>query len=1255
MRKLYTLLLSILFCTAAWAQTGELQGKVIDEQTGQGLGFVPVAVLQNGTQRAGTSTDIDGNYSIKPVQPGTYSLKTGFLGYNPVEVSNIVVSADKITFQNVKMSKVVNVIKPVTITAERKLVDPDRTQTGDTKTRAEIQQLATNRNNPSDIVGTAAGVFQRDNGDNLNVGGNRGYNNKYYVDGIPMRGNLNLPSSAIEQLTIVTGGIPAKYGDATGGIINITTRGPSRIYSGGLELATSEFIDPAGYKLANANVSGPLLTKNRKTDSADARIGFFLSAEYEGSKDRDPSAVGMWKLRDGVLEDLTAHPLQPANVGSGFVQRAQFVTTDQLEKVKSKQNYADNNYRFNGKLDMKLNNFMNLTIGGNTDFQRNEQDYAANYASQLFAIDHSYHLEQNTYRGFIRFTQRFASGNKDNATATVFQNAFYSIQADYSRFLEKANDKQEGDNPFNYGYVGKFKVYGRPTYTYDVDSVTGLHAQLLSSFEDTLVTFEPGTVNPDLAAYTTDYYSLTGSTPVNGVYGLNGNHDDYLNGANILNGGGLLNGYLPGDIYSLYRATGMPAGEIHKYDNAQYRLSFNGSVDLVRPSATKGDRNRHALEFGFEYEQRDDRGYRVFPTTANGLWGLARQLTNRQFYLDKSNPVPVMVDGVFQDTINYTVGVNAENQSYFDRQLRKKLGAGSTELINVDELTPSDLSIDMFSPDELFNNGNNYIEYWGYDWKGNRLKSQPDFFDFFNSEVTEDGTTYKNRPIGSFRPIYTAAYLQDKFNFRDLIFNIGLRVDRYDANQKVLKDLYSLFPIRTVDEATSILPQGAPSNIGSDYYVYVNSSDNPTQVLGYRDPKNDVWYDATGAEIADPKLIAQGTATGSIEPWLEAGYTRKSAVSAEGFKDYDPQWSVMPRIAFSFPISDEALFFAHYDVLTQRPGSGSTRNALNRMNPFNYEFFASAAQGRLSNPDLKPEKTVDYQVGFQQALGTNSALTLSLTYKELKDMVQVRKILYAVPVESYTTYGNRDFGTVKSFQASYEMRRTRNIRLEANYTLQFAEGTGSDQTSSQNLVNSGTPNLRTVIPFDYDQRHTITATVDYRYGEGSGYDGPVWGNSQILKNTGLNTIFRVGSGTPFSRQIGPSPEVLAGIGGGQTSLRGNVNGSRLPYTFKIDMRLDRDFVLSTKKNAVTQESRKSVYFNAYVLAENLLNTKNIVSVYKYTGSASDDGYLSSPTGQQSLLDKADPQTYVDLYNIKVVDPDNYTRPRSIRVGLSINF
>ena len=350
------------------------------------------------------------------------------------------------------------------------------------------------------------------------------------------------------------------------------------------------------------------------------------------------------------------------------------------------------------------------------------------------------------------------------------------------------------------------------------------------------------------------------------------------------------------------------------------------------------------------------------------------------------------------------------------------------------------------------------------------------------------------------------------------------------------------------------------------------------------------------------------------------------------------------RIAFSFPISDEALFFAHYDVLSQRPTA-------NRGNPFNYYFLQSiAVNSVLQNPNLKPEKTIDYQVGFEQVIGTNSSLSISGIYREFKNQVQSKKYYYAYPTD-YTTYGNEDFGTAKSLLLSYQMRRTNNIRIEANYTLQFADGTGSDQNSQLSISSVANPNLKTIIPLNYDQRHTITTTFDYRYGEGKYYSGPVVGknNKPILQNAGLDVIFTGGSGTPYSRQSAATPDGLSGVAT-QSTLKGTLNGARLPWTFRIDLKLDKDFRIGKEDN-----THNPFYINGYVLIENVLDTKNVLGVYSYTGNPDDDGYLSSAIGQQSLETQLDRQAFLDQYSIRINNPGNYTLPRRIRCGLSFDF
>ncbi|MFI5134292.1 MAG: carboxypeptidase regulatory-like domain-containing protein [Chitinophagales bacterium] len=1229
MKKLYSLLaVLIFFVSKTLAQTGELQGRVYDEKTNEGIPFSVVVLELNGTQKGLATTDDNGNYTIKPIVPGSYDVKVSYLGYQPLIIKSIEIVADRISFQNLALRQSTTTL-PEVVVSTQKLIEPDKTTTGSTLDKTEISHIATRSTN--NYASLTAGVFQRDDNQALNIAGARSNATQYFVDGIKMRGTINLPQSSIEQLTVLTGGIPAKYGDALGGIVNITTRGPSQEYSGGLELVTSQFLDPYGYNLASANVAGPVYTQNKGTDSAKTKIGFFLSGEYEHNRDGSPSAVQLYQVKPDVLSNLQENPLQPSSTSSGFVPTAAFITPSDLETAKYRPNDADNSYRFAGKLDFQLTNYSNLTFGANAEIV-----HFINWDWNSSLFDNKEGNENyrwNTYRAFVRFTQRFpTSSGKDKES--VFQNAYYSIQADYTKFIEHFDDNNLGFNPFDYGYVGKFTTHRSPFYVYGKDSASQLTGWLFSGYQDTLVDFQPGTQNPNLTAYTSDYYKLAPSA--NGYY--NSIFD-------ILNGGGLLNGVLPVStvsVYSMYWNTGFPVTAYGLRNNDQFHFSLNASVDIVKPG--KGEKSKHAIEFGFEFEQRVDRRYLVTPITGNGIWFLAYQLANRHIAtLDTKNPIPVYDQfGVYLDTVKYNPLFVAGDQSFFDKSLRKSLGLNpnGTDYLDVFSLDPSQLSLSMFSPDELLNSGNNYYFAYGYDYLGNVLTKQPSLDDYFNQK---DANGNYSRNMAAYRPNYAAAYIQDKFNFRDLIFNIGVRVDRFDNNQFVLKDQYSLYPIRTAAEVTNLGPH--PANIGSDYYVYVNDLSQPTSIVGYR--SGSTWYNAQGTEVADPKVIAQATNTGRITPYLESTDVSNLTLDANSFTSYTPQINVMPRIAFSFPISDEALFFAHYDVLTQRP-SGTDSRTVAFAPPYYYYFFQQLQGTVFPNPDLKPEKTIDYQVGFKQALGSTSALTIAASYRELKDLIQVVAINYAYP-NDYVTYGNVDFGTVKSIELTYELRRIKNVKIDANYTLQFAAGTGSSATSGVNLVGSGQPNLRTIVPFDYDQRHNLTISADYRFGEGNSYNGPTIGknHSQFLSNSGLNVIFRAGSGTPYSKQTSPTPTAIFGVAT-QTSLDGSVNGSRLPWSFKVDLKLDKDFNLTPKKE-------DGNYLNAYLLVENLFNAANVLSVYRFTGNPNDDGFIQSATGQSTVSTQLDPQTFSNLYGLKVDNPGNYSLARRIHLGVIFNF
>ena len=851
----------------------------------------------------------------------------------------------------------------------------------------------------------------------------------------------------------------------------------------------------------------------------------------------------------------------------------------------------------------------------------------------MFSSANNRESSQTTYRLFGKLTQKFGSQEEteeENSAATI-KNAFFTIQGDYTNNQYTYIDADHQYDLFKYGYVGEFNTYKQNIYSGGsaIDSSTGIiyTGQIHSGWGDTLYTFDENQyTNSDLANYTSAYYQMFSDYGLASFVGAS--NDGIIRTAADLRGQGLRNGDLPASVYSLYGNHGTMYNGAAKQENTQTTFKAAGSADI----------KDHEFSFGFEFEQRDDSYWGMGPM---GMWGLMRQLTNKHILQrDLANPLPVYDNnGVYQDTVNYDRLYVAEEQSWFDRSLREELGLAlnSTEYIDIDALSPETFDIRMFSPDELLNSGSSLVYYFGYDIHGNKLTNNPTLKDFFEKT---DGDGNYTREIASFQPIYTAGYIQDKFAIDDLIFNIGLRVDRYDANQKVLADKYLLHGAYQAGANTDLLnTTDIPSTIGDNYVVYVDDASNPSTIVGYRD--NETWYNADGLQISDPLLVAEA-AGGQIQPYLTnaeeaaAGNVKVDEV----FKDYEPETIFMPRIAFSFPISDEAQFFAHYDVLTQRPPQS------NRLEPVDYLFMADRVGALLNNPDLKSEKTVDYELGFAKTLSLRSALKISAFYKELRDMIQVVNVLGAYPAQ-YLTYGNIDFGTVKGMSVNFDLRRTGNVSMTANYTLQFADGTGSSASSGQSLVNTGQPNLRSTIPLAFDQRHAISASVDYRYGSGKDYDGPVLFGKNILENAGANMVLSAGSGTPYSKQSNITQEAASGIND-RSTLEGSLNGSRLPWQFRISAKLNKEF-------KIKWSDKKSSNVNLYVQIQNLLDAKNIISVYRATGNPEDDGYLTSSAAQNAINAQNSPDSFRYLYSLAVNNPNNYSLPRMIRAGLSFEF
>jgi hypothetical protein len=218
--------------------------------------------------------------------------------------------------------------------------------------------------------------------------------------------------------------------------------------------------------------------------------------------------------------------------------------------------------------------------------------------------------------------------------------------------------------------------------------------------------------------------------------------------------------------------------------------------------------------------------------------------------------------------------------------------------------------------------------------------------------------------------------------------------------------------------------------------------------------------------------------------------------------------------------------------------------------------------------------------------------------------------------------------------------------MTAAYTLQFADGTGSDAESQGDLNGRG--NLRYLSPLNFDERHRLSTNIDFRYGSGSQYNGPRWFGKDVFSNAGISLQANAASGRPYTHEQKPKIYGSQGVGGA-------INGAHLPWNFSLDMRIDKSFRL------LGETAQHQLYANVYLRVENLLDARNIIGVYKASGSAYDDGFLVTQDGNSTLQTLTnsgrgdDIDNYLLSYQWGLLNPDFFTLPRRIYLGASVQF
>lgn len=223
MMKKISLVLGLLFLSGLLFSQGSIRGKIIDAD-GEPMPYCTIALKTNQILD-GTTTDFDGWFDFKGLTSGTYALELSHIGYHTQNIVNINVSNGKISFiETVTMISDVEMITTVVIDGSKPLIDPNDPSCVTLETH-ELEVLPSNRNLTDMLTAVSVDIKKSDDGKGFIVRGSRPNSSAIYVDGVKTReANPSVNGSNIKSMQVFTGGIPAAYGDITGGVVVIETK-----------------------------------------------------------------------------------------------------------------------------------------------------------------------------------------------------------------------------------------------------------------------------------------------------------------------------------------------------------------------------------------------------------------------------------------------------------------------------------------------------------------------------------------------------------------------------------------------------------------------------------------------------------------------------------------------------------------------------------------------------------------------------------------------------------------------------------------------------------------------------------------------------------------------------------------------------------------------------------------------------------------------------------------------------------------------
>lgn len=423
-------------------------------------------------------------------------------------------------------------------------------------------------------------------------------------------------------------------------------------------------------------------------------------------------------------------------------------------------------------------------------------------------------------------------------------------------------------------------------------------------------------------------------------------------------------------------------------------------------------------------------------------------------------------------------------------------------------------------------------------------------------------------------------------------------------------DDYNLEPLRVNGVEDTVFSPAIPSETATNRTKYSNE---PIEFAAYAQDKIEFdnviiniglrldYLDARGNVLVDPS-------DPNIYLPLRPGLDTLSISEREPFfyKKSTPKWQLSPRFGIAYPISATGVVHFSYGQFLQIP----TFQYL--FNNGSYKVPETGSNyGVYGNPDLEPQSTVMYEIGFRQEFMETFLIDVTGFYKDVRNWITAGPFFPTRNLVTYSKYINKDYSNVKGITITVNKRFLDYYSFDVSYTYQVADGSNSSPEDEFNSQLGNNEPALFILPLDWDQRHILNFNIYV--------GGADWGASFLA---------RYGTGLPYT----PSITQFTADRGISSGLQRN--SRRRPNQFTVDVKINKLFDVF------------GYNLNVFLSVFNLFDARTVVNVFGDTGQPD---YTTQ--GQNIGEDPNRPNTVEEYLRF----PWNYGEPRLVQLGFEFSF